>query len=110
MRQLTFLMMILCLWGMYVHAEAPLLEPQAMEERLKRLERLLEGRKELDFLSKITQLQVKERELRGQIEKQNFEMERLKKNQIQLYTDLEKRIQGLEQKFSEKISSNPSNP
>ncbi|MBI4357504.1 MAG: hypothetical protein HY559_06475 [Gammaproteobacteria bacterium] len=81
-------------------AAAPIVDPLDLQDRMLRLERSLSGRKELDLLAKITQLESRERELLGQLEQRTHDIEQLKKSQREITVDLDKRIQALEQKMS----------
>lgn len=67
-----------------------------ISQRLDRIERLLESQGLLDMLQRIEALQQELSSLHGDIEFQNHTMEQLKKQQRDLYTDIDQRLQGLE--------------
>ena len=79
-------------------AQAPIIDPYSLQDRVEHLEHLVSGKKEVDLLTKFNQQQEELRELRGQIEQQTYQIEQLKKSQSQLYMDLENRLTVLEPK------------
>ncbi len=72
-------------------------QPLSPEQRLERLERILQSQGLLDMLQQNEQLQQEFNMLRGAIETQNFNLEQLTKRQRDLYTDVDQRMQRLEQ-------------
>ncbi len=89
------------LYTLTVMAQAPVEGESASqldpEQRLERLERILQSQGLLDMLQQIEQLQQEVNMLRGAIETQNFNLEQLTKRQRDLYTDVDQRMQRLEQ-------------
>ncbi len=67
----------------------------SIDQRLKRIEQMLQGQGLLDMLHQLEQLQAEISQLRGEIETQNYNLDQLNKRQRDLYTDLDKRIQRL---------------
>lgn len=68
----------------------------ALNQRLQRLERILDNQVLLDMLQRIDGLQNEVRQLRGEIERLNHEQGNLAKRQRDLYLDTDRRLQSLE--------------
>jgi tol-pal system protein YbgF len=79
-------------------AQAPVKDavPAGVNERLERLERLLESRGLLDLLDQIQSLEREVQRLRGELETQGHALEQLRQRQRDLYTDVDRRMQRLE--------------
>lgn len=69
---------------------------RSVEQRLERLERLLDSQGLADILMRLTALEEEVRQLRGQNEEQMHALEDLKKRQRELYIDLDRRLLQLE--------------
>ena len=67
-----------------------------VNQRLSRVEQLLNNQGLLDMLQKLEQLQQQVNNLRGEIEVQNHALEQIKNRQRDLYTDIDQRLQHLE--------------
>lgn len=67
-----------------------------IEERLERIERALSNQGLLEMVQQIQSLEVEINRLRGEMEVRNHALEQLKKRQRDLYTDIDRRIQRLE--------------
>lgn len=67
-----------------------------MEQRLGRVEQVLEGRGLADMLQRLEQLQQEVRQLRGEVEVQTHTLEGLRKRQRDLYVDIDRRLHRLE--------------
>jgi len=67
-------------------------KPPTVEQRLGRLERILQNQSLSDLVLQIQRLQQEVRKLRGDLEVQNHAMEDLKRRQRELYLDLDSRI------------------
>ncbi len=67
-----------------------------MEQRLARLERLLNNQGLLDLLQQVEALQTEIGRLRGQVEVQSHELAQMKEQQRKLFTDVDRRMQQLE--------------
>ena len=101
------LMLALCLPQLAPAADLPpIRESQAetvgsggqslsLEERVKRLENLLEGQALVEMLMQIEELQKDVQELRGQNETYAHEVEGIKKRQRELYMDIDRRLRQL---------------
>ncbi|GAB6044180.1 tol-pal system protein YbgF [Endothiovibrio diazotrophicus] len=72
-----------------VHAES-------VEQRLGRVEKLVDSRGLLDLFVKVEQLQKEVRELRGMVELQNHRLDEMSARERNLYADLDRRLRGLE--------------
>ncbi len=81
-----------------VGAQAPVEgQPAQQLNTSQRLERILQSQGLLDMLQQLEQLQQEVNMLRGAIETQNFNLEQLTKRQRDLYTDVDQRLQRIEQ-------------
>ena len=77
-------------------AQAPVVDARDLDERLKRLERLIGSEGLLKLFEEVESLGTEVRELRGQIEVQSHTIEQLKQRQRQLYLDVDQRLQTIE--------------
>jgi len=68
----------------------------SLEQRLQRLERLLENQTLIDLMTRIDSLQNEVQQMLGQTEEQAYNMEQLKKRQRDLYLDIDRRLRDLE--------------
>jgi len=80
------------------------------EERLSRLERLMNSQGLVDLLLKLEELQKEVQQLRGDVETQTHIANDLKKRQRDLYIDLDRRILQIERKGSGGSSSTSTTP
>ncbi len=64
--------------------------------RLQRVERVLDNRVLLDMLQRIESVLSEVRQLRGEVERLDFEMKSMNKKQRDLYLDIDRRLQTLE--------------
>jgi len=78
--------------------KAPVTTPTspAMEKRLENIERLLQSTGLLDMLHQIELLQQEVAKLRGEIEVNNHVLDQMKNRQRDLYTDIDRRLQSIE--------------
>lgn len=74
-------------------ANAPALTP---EQRLERLERMLDNQGLVDLLVRLESLQAEVQRLRGEVEVQTHTIEELKKRQRELYLDIDRRLLNVE--------------
>ena len=77
-------------------AQAPVVDARDLDERLKRLERLIGSEGLLKLFEEVESLGTEVRELRGQLEVQSHTIEQLKQRQRQLYLDIDQRLQKIE--------------
>ncbi len=68
-------------------------DPQ-LEGRLSRLERILENQSGSDLMLRMQQLQQEMQELRGLVETQQFELQKLKRQQRDQFIDIDSRMGG----------------
>lgn len=68
----------------------------ALNQRLERIEKLLQSQGLVDMLQQLESLQQDINSLRGEIELQNHSLEQLKKRQRSLYTDIDQRMLRME--------------
>lgn len=71
-------------------------QDQKLDQRVQRLERLLESQSLLDMFSRMEALQQEVQQLRGQVEEQNHALKALKQRQRDLYLDVDRRMRQLE--------------
>ena len=67
-----------------------------LDQRLQRIERILDNGVLLDMLQRIEAVQVEMRQLRGEIERLDHDIAAMSKRQRDLYLDTDRRLQGLE--------------
>jgi len=84
---------------MAAEKEVPVTEPGTgtaqLEQRLDNIERTLQSQGLLDMYQQIQRLQEEVNQLRGQLEVNNHELEKLREKQRDLYNDLDSRLQAL---------------
>lgn len=78
-------------------AFTPALHAQSVEERLDRIERLLESRTLLDIARQNEQLRSEVQRLTGELQVTQRQLEELQRQQRSLYADMDDRLQQLEQ-------------
>ncbi len=77
-------------------AQAPVQERTPLEQRVQRIERMIESNAMMQLLESVKSLQREVRELRGEIEVQNHALEQLERRQRELYADTDRRLQSVE--------------
>ena len=92
---------IIALSGCLAHAagtfaQAPVVDARDLDERLKRIERLIGSEGLLELFEEVESLGTEVRELRGRIEVQSHTIEQLEQRQRQLYLDTDQRLQRIE--------------
>lgn len=104
MRQLVATLLILPLLGACALLEpkkpagpSPLeLQVQAMEQRIARLERQVQGVANSDIIGRIESASDRERSMRGKVEEMQFKLQQALKRQQSLYRDLDQRVEQVE--------------
>ncbi len=91
-------------------AQAPVIDARALDERLKRLERLLGTESLLKLLDEVESLGTEVRELRGQLEEQSHAINQLKQRQRELYLDVDQRLQRIESASPAEVASPSPRP
>lgn len=84
------------LLGAGATAQAPVEDKGSLDERITRLERLLDSRGLLQMLDSVEALRKEVRDLRGEIELQTHSVGQIRQRQRELYLDLDGRMQRLE--------------
>ena len=89
-------------------SSAPVYEPAAqnINARLERVEKILDNQSLLNMLEMLESIKTEVNSLRGEIEVQTHTIDRLKQKQRELYTDIDRRLQRLENNKSTSQSSN----
>ena len=67
-----------------------------LDQRVERMERLLENRNLVDMMLQIEQMQTELRQLRGEVEGQRHAVESMKSRQRDLYLDMDRRLRQQE--------------
>lgn len=80
--------------------QAQIPEKGNLEQRVTRLERIINNQGLVDMLGQIQQLQSEVEQLRGQIDVQNHTIDELKQRQRDLYADIDRRLSQLERNAS----------
>ncbi len=80
------------------YSGAVLAEPRqaSVEQRLERMERMLDSQSLLQMMERFDALQLEVQQLRGQLEEQQHQMEGMKNRQRELYLDVDRRMSRLE--------------
>ncbi|MFV2061098.1 MAG: tol-pal system protein YbgF [Gammaproteobacteria bacterium] len=82
--------------------------PQTIENRIARLERLLESQSMVDLLVRIDNIQAELQMMRGDVEVINHSIDDLKKRQRDLYIDIDRRLVQIERGGNATSKSNSS--
>lgn len=72
------------------------LQLEAQQARLDEVERRMQTQNQVNMFTDLQELQARERELRGELERVNFELQQLRAQQKNLYVDLDGRLSSLE--------------
>lgn len=92
----TVLLLGGCVLG-YVREDDPIFQRIAeLEERVARIERVLQNDSLVQVANRLEQLHAETRELRGAVEQLQHDVEGAKKGQRDLYQDLDRRVRALE--------------
>ena len=96
-RTTAFLAFVACLGHAGVAlAQAPVIDARDLDERLKRLERLLASESLLKLFQEVESIKVEVRELRGDLEARSHTLDQIENRQRELYLDADQRLQRLE--------------
>lgn len=78
-------------------AAAQELTAQALNQRIQRLERVLDNSVLINMVQRFDALQEEVRQLRGELEQKEFELETMRDRQRKLYEDTDERLSALEE-------------
>ncbi|MCW8973722.1 MAG: tol-pal system protein YbgF [Gammaproteobacteria bacterium] len=81
-------------------AVTPLQAQESVEQRLQRVEQLVNSRSLLDMSQRIDALQAEVQQLRGQVDEQQHTIEGLRSRQRELYLDIDRRLSRFEREGS----------
>lgn len=81
-----------------IPAGAQELTAQALNQRIQRLERVLDNSVLINMVQRFDALQEEVRQLRGELEQKEFELETMRSRQTKLYEDTDERITALEER------------
>jgi len=97
MNRKTILLLALCALASAPGQAAPSKKSaEEINQRLDRIEQILQGQGLLDMLQQLETLQQEVNQLRGETEVQNHTLEQLARRQRALYTDIDQRLQRLQ--------------
>jgi tol-pal system protein YbgF len=91
-------------------AQAPVSDPRKIEARLKQLERSMSGSSLVQMHQTLQNLEREVRQLRGDVEEQAHAMEQLKGRQRDMYLDIDKRMQAMENSSAVPAQQMPETP
>ena len=91
-------------------AQAPVVDPRELDERLKRIERLFGSDSLFKLFDEVESLGAEVRELRGQLETLSHTVHQLKERQRELYLDVDQRLQRIETATPAQAASPPQQP
>lgn len=91
-------------------AQVAVLPQPSVDERIARIEQMLQNQSLLDMLSRIDALQQENRELRGELEEQSHAVNEMKQQQKDLYRDLDRRISDIERSASAPAATAAASP
>ena len=77
-------------------AQAPVVDPRDLDERLRRIEKLIGTESLFKLFEEVESLGAETRELRGQLEEISHSIRTLEQRQRELYLDIDQRMQRLE--------------
>ncbi len=80
----------------------------SVEERLNRLERMVESRALMEILMQLEALQQAVQEIRGESEVQGHQIEGIKQRQRELYLDIDRRLREMEVTLANALSQQPA--
>ena len=92
-----------------VLAQAPVTDFSRLDERLARIERLLDAEGLVKLFDDVKSQEVEVRELRGQFEELSHAIKQLRERQRELYLDIDKRLMNLET-AGVAVTAGPSQP
>ena len=84
-------------------AQAPVVDPRELDERLKRIERLFGSESLFKLFDEVEALEAEARALRGQVEALSHTVEQLEERQRELYLDTDQRLQRIESAAATRI-------
>lgn len=88
-----FSLLTVCVLVMSVATNVAAAKDDEIIQRLAKIERALDNRGLLDLLQRLESLQAEVQTLRGQLEEQQYTIERLRQSQREAYVDLDRRMQ-----------------
>ena len=95
-RTAATLALTVCLAPAGAFAQAPVTDARDLDERLKRIERLIESEGLVKLFEEVESLGAEIRGLRGQLEMQAHTINQIKERQRGLYLDVDQRLQRVE--------------
>ncbi len=84
--------------------------PLSLEQRVEKLERLLENQALVDMLMRLDSVQEETSGLRGDMETLTHDMENVKRQQRELYLDIDRRLRKAEEAARQQPAMAPSTP
>ena len=93
-----------------VLAQAAVVDARELDERLKRIERLLGPESLLKLFDEVESLRTEVRELRGRLEERSHTLKQIEQRQRELYLDVDQRLQRIESGATTQTASPPPQP
>lgn len=84
------------------------LQVQALEQRLARLERQVQGVANSDLMGQIQGASERERSMRGQVEQMQYQIQQMTQRQRDLYADVDERLANVESSANSSTTSSSS--
>ena len=91
-------------------AQAPIVDPRDLDERLKRIEKLIGTDSLFKLFEEVESLNAETRKLRGQLEEASHTINQLQQRQRELYLDVDQRIRRLESATPTQTAAPSSQP
>lgn len=90
----ALLLALCCSAGLFL--TSPVVAEESLEQRVTRMEKLLESQGLVDLYLRLEALQQEVQMLRGEVERHGFDMKGIKQRQRDLYLDIDRRLGQLE--------------
>ncbi len=97
----------ICCVILFSASALPLQAEESTEQRLNRLERLINSKGLVDIMVRVESLQSELQRLQGEIEVQKYTLDEIKKRQRDLYLDIDRRLLQLERRSGTSMPSVP---
>ena len=91
-------------------AQASVVDARELDERLKRIERLLGPESLLKLFDEVESLRTEVRELRGRLEERSHTLKQIEQRQRELYLDVDQRLQRIESGATTQTAGPPPQP
>jgi tol-pal system protein YbgF len=96
-RARVLMVSVLLLPGLAAAQQDAMPDPRQLDARIQRLERLMDNQALMDMMRRLDALEQEVRAMRGSAETSEHELENLRSRQRDLYLDVDRRLQALEE-------------